>query len=455
MNLLFRAPFVTALTAFTLAASGIGCSGSSSDGGLHAAAFEHFGSRADDTVMRLAATGDGGHVTLGRLNEEADLGAGAMQGTFVAKTDAAGHVAWAHAYDPSEEPVPLGVGAAGTVAFALGFYDRVDVDFGGGVRNAKDGDTYVVVLDAQGDYVLDARLTGPGTYVSAVAVASTGAVYVAVQCMEGFTIGGRSFACPIDDDVHMSFSAYVVELSPTGQAIDGVLYRAKGYDDATVDVASLVVGSGDDLYVAGSFGERADFGEGPEWSEGAMDAFVTKLDANLGEYWTATFGGVGDDGIDALALDGRGGIFVAGHGELGGARPFGCPVAKLADDGSVAWTAQLDDADSFVTGITTDGHGAVAVARTRFLAMTDQDSLVGARVDVVHDDGEHGTAVGAWKLDGPVLPRPMGARVDAVAFTKDGDLLVGGGYPDGATVDGGDPMHTKGKLDGFVAQLAR
>jgi hypothetical protein len=80
---------------------------------------------------------------------------------------------------------------------------------------------------------------------------------------------------------------------------------------------SAAVDGGGNVYVTGSFQGTVDFDPGPgtednHTSEGDLDIFLTKINADGTYGWTQTMGGAsGDDGLSA-AVDGGGNVYVTG-----------------------------------------------------------------------------------------------------------------------------------------------
>ncbi|MFC1781951.1 SBBP repeat-containing protein, partial [Planctomycetota bacterium] len=123
----------------------------------------------------------------------------------------------------------------------------------------------------------------------------------------------------------------------------------------------IAINSQGQIFVTGFFEGTVDFDptSGTKWysSNGARDIFVTKLQADGGYGWTATFGGTADDIGRSVAVDDAGNIFVTGSFEdsnidfdptIDGTDPHSSNgdtdifVTKLKDMGnsfSYGWTA--------------------------------------------------------------------------------------------------------------------
>jgi hypothetical protein len=154
-----------------------------------------------------------------------------------------------------------------------------------------------------------------------------------------------------------------------GAAILAVSFGGSGLDQG-VDVA---VGPDGDLYVLGHFTDTVDFGTGEALvSAGLEDVFLLKLDAAGNPLWARAFGGTGHDYADDAAVDADGNVFIAGSFseriEFGGA-PLRCKgvhdvfLAKLDPDGEHLWSRSYGDAqDQICLKVEPDGKGGAFLA---------------------------------------------------------------------------------------------
>jgi len=77
---------------------------------------------------------------------------------------------------------------------------------------------------------------------------------------------------------------------------------------------AVAVDGSDNVYVTGHFANTVDFGGGPRTSTtgGTGDVFVASYTAAGTHRWSSTFGGAGADHGMALAINGSGGVYLAG-----------------------------------------------------------------------------------------------------------------------------------------------
>jgi len=182
---------------------------------------------------------------------------------------------------------------------------------------------------------------------NAVTVDGAGDIYVA-----GDYTGAVDLDPGAGDDEHVSASldAYVSKFDPTGAFLWARTWGGASANTSrrSFDVAADYTGN---VFVAGSFADTFDFDSGPgvfeRTSNGALDAFVTKFDAN-GEFLGAcTWGGPSVDGAFGIAVDSSGNVYTTGR--YSGPADFnpgpdvfrvegdGTFLSKLSGDGAFVW----------------------------------------------------------------------------------------------------------------------
>jgi len=119
---------------------------------------------------------------------------------------------------------------------------------------------------------------------------------------------------------------------------------------ASGDVAEgVAVDKNGYIYVGGSFTDSASFDAQKVYSNGEIDASLTKYDQNGNVIWVKTGGGPGDDKVKAVALDDDGNIYVTGY--FDSTAVFGTTpvqgndgsdifVAKYNSSGNLLWIKQ-------------------------------------------------------------------------------------------------------------------
>lgn len=225
------------------------------------------------------------------------------------------------------------------------------------------------------DPILTATFLGGNATDTAVALALDGAGNVYVTGSTASFFPGIDQDSP--DFEFAPFEGFVAKLNADLTVIQAATYLGGSSDDVAEAIALDGLGN---VYVAGSTLSADFPGLPAGQSVGGVgDAFVVKLDANLSQILAATLlGGTGLDDAHAIAVDGAGNVYVAGStfssdfpGIAAGQTPLGggdAFIAKLdADLGQVSAAMYLGGSSNDVArAIALDGTGTIYVAgRTR------------------------------------------------------------------------------------------
>ena len=270
--------------------------------------------------------------------------------------------------------------------------------------------------------------TGQGDNANAVAVDSTGAVYVV-----GRTAGdlGSQAVDPDNND------AYLNKYDAAGNLV--FTQRLGATEDG--GAFAVAVDGNDNVIVTGQVrGKLTTTAYG-----GNLDTFVTKYDSTGAEQWTRQAGPFLDDLGLSLAVNASNEIYVAGlarseiavgEGYAGGDDAY---VTKLDADGNLVYNRQFGDAGD-------ERHNAVAVdgAGNVYLAGTDDG------VGFVRRYGDGDATALDWKFTGT-----LGSDGDVTGITvdSDGDVYVTGYTANTNFFSGSEVTAHAGSTDGFVAKL--
>lgn len=195
----------------------------------------------------------------------------------------------------------------------------------------------------------------------------------------------------------------------------------------------------------------------PAASNGTIDGFLVKYDAEGFELWRRQFGGAGEDFALALATDGQGDLYVAGQttdtidGETfhgGGTDLF---VRKYRPDGTLVWNRLIGTADA--EELSALAHWKESL----YLAGRAARDIALWRIN--QNDGSFNPAVDFRDFDGS----PALDRVRDLAADPDGNLYVSGEtFGDFPKVLNGlahqrlglpESYPNRGGTDGFVMHL--
>lgn len=253
---------------------------------------------------------------------------------------------------------------------------------------------------------------------------------------------------------------------------------AKGMGGKGTDWArGVAVDASGNIYITGYFAETADFNPGPGIdtvrSAGGSDVFLAKYDQNGNYLWAKGIGGNKSDNAFGVAVDGKGGVYIAGY--FNGTADFdpGAGIdtlvslglgdiflAKYDSDGNYAWAKRLGNkSDDQSWGLAVDGSGYVYVIGT-FGGTVDFDpvrgvdtlmSMGGSDIFIAKYDGD-GKYVWAKNVGGKSSDQGYGITVD-----KPGNVYITGYFTRTADFNpakrGVDTIASVGaSSDGFVAK---
>lgn len=289
---------------------------------------------------------------------------------------------------------------------------------------------------------------------AAVAVDSTGNVYLTGYFRGVVDFGGGTMRVPYDTDLDV----FVVKLDPTGAHL-----WSKNFPNTGNDRGYGLATNGASVAVVGSFSNGIDFGGGQLFSQNAMtDGFVAVLNAATGAYQWArqlgspdgsetaygvdfnTNGNVLVCGVAVKAVDFGGGSLAA----LGGADGF---IAAYNGSGGHVWSRRLGGAgNDYAYGVAHASDGTVYVTGS----FEGSASFGGAPLVQV---GGGDVFVAKYNASGAALPaRGLGgAGADfgqEIAVTPTGQPVVAG-YFYGAGIFDGTSLTSLGMADSFVTKM--
>jgi hypothetical protein len=269
---------------------------------------------------------------------------------FIAKLDSNGNLIWNTFIGGSgcDLAQALALDGSGNI-YVVGWSTAT---WGSPIRAFSGGyDAFAAKVDPGGHLIWNTFLGGPGTssgfdYGFALALDRSGNIYLAG--LSGATWGSPVRAYSGDAD------AVVAKLDSSGNFIWNTFLGG-----AAEDIASgLAVDGNGNVYVTGE--SHSTWGlpvrAFTPSSNLNADAFVAKLDSSGNLIWNTFLGGNNTDQGEALAVDGKGNVCVAGFSYAA----WGSPV-RAYSDGNGAFVANLDSSGSLIWN-TFLGGGAVALA---------------------------------------------------------------------------------------------
>ncbi|MCD6012143.1 MAG: hypothetical protein K0Q79_2005 [Flavipsychrobacter sp.] len=299
---------------------------------------------------------------------------------FLAKYDNSGGVVWAKSAGgaSNDNASSVAVNAAGDI-YICGSFSSTSISFGSTtLSNTGSGSMFIAKYNSSGS-VTWARAASSGTFscgAASIAADNSGNVWITGN-FNGTTITlgtvtVSNVASPYPD-------MFIAKYDATGSVLWAKGGGSDYYDgpwEVTVDAAgnSYVVGTftGDSMYV-GSVAL-------PNTLTGGMDAFVVSYNASGGARWAKSIGNTGYDEIVAAAVDSGGNLYVAGayNGStfvfgpttLTNAGDWDIVIAKYNTSGVEQWATKVGGSDNDgVDGIALDNAGAIYVSGS-FLSPT-------------------------------------------------------------------------------------
>ncbi|MRG90698.1 hypothetical protein [Polyangium spumosum] len=403
------------------------------------------------------ATGADGHVAVvGTFAGTIDFGGGPLDSAgssdiVFATFDAEGKPGPAARFGgPAQDGIPRVVAVDGG-SWVIAVNTQTELDLGGGPLTPPGAAGAAIgKLDAQGKHVYSTML---GATVSGMAAGGSDAVVATGSFSGSLVLGGETLTSAGATDV------FVTKLDGKGAP---TWSRAFGSASLESGMAVAVDGSGNVL-LGGGLLAPVDFGGGATSHAGGVDAVLVKLDANGDHVFTKTFGDAADQVIQAVSTDAQGNVFVAGLFE--GRLDFGSGelasqgrdlfVAKLDPSGAELWSrtfrltsAEWDDsapriaADPdgglVVTGMFTDALNLGGVPLEGF----GQTDIYVARYNAA---GKH--------LDSRSFGDPSYQLAGGLVVDRTGAAVITGSFY--GTVDFGQgPLESAGECDIYLARFA-
>lgn len=237
--------------------------------------------------------------------------------------------------------------------------------FGDTVLMGPFGGNFVLAkYDSCGNFIW-ARNPGPSRFiVHAMSIDSEGGVYIVGNGVGGLIDFGNGVS-------YIGGSAIVmVKYDPDGNALWSTNFNA-------VKAKGIVIDPFDDVYVCGYFGSSITFPDTTLSSlVGTGDFFLAKYDSTGGFLWAMQGGGISPDYANAIAIDYKGQVYLAGSTESpsftidsinivqSGNNSTDAFLAKLNRDGRALWarTSQSPTGNASLLDITIGANEGIYVA---------------------------------------------------------------------------------------------
>lgn len=318
-----------------------------------------------EAVYDMKATPDGGYIGVGadsifNFTPSMVAGKNAIEVPFIVKLDSAGNIQWRHSNSNT-----FGSLYSSVALSPDGGYVAV-----GGWRDplvfSDSGQYLITKYNSTGAIAWEKKYGGSSAdRARSITRINTG----------GYLVAGSSRS--VDGDVTDNHGpagtadAWLMKIDE-----DGIIIWKKCYGGTSPDAAYTVVESPDGGFVVGgiSSSNNGDL----TGNNGAIDAWLFKINSTGALIWQKNYGGVSDDVLQQLALNVDGSIAVAGHtvsptlpsnGHKGGMDMW---VARIANGGNIIWSKGFGGTqDDYGMGITATQDGSYLVSG--YTSSTDMD----------------------------------------------------------------------------------
>ncbi|MGH7894986.1 MAG: PKD domain-containing protein, partial [Candidatus Binatia bacterium] len=422
------------------------------------------GNTLSDASYAVAVDGSGNTIVGGAFRGSVDCGGVTLTSAggadwFLAKYTPAGALLWARSFGGTTDDFveSVAVDASGNVVAAGRFSGTAS--FGGAtpfVANGP-GDMALAKYDANGAHQWSKQFGGAyDDSAAAVATDGTGNIYLTGYFIGTVNFGGSILRVPFDTDLDV----FVAKFNSAGAHLWSKNFPNTGNDRGY----GIAVDGGGNVAITGYFSNDIDFGGGLLTSvNGMTDIFVARFTTAGVHSWSKRFGAPdGNEGGNAVAMDGSGNVVVTGYAikavdfgggllsALGSADAF---VAKYAaTSGTHQWSRRLGGPNNdYGYSVAVDGAGSIVVGGS----FEGTASFGGGSLTTV---GQGDAFVAKYGSAGaPTWARQLGgASSDVgqeVAVTAAGEPVTVG-YFYGTGTFAGTPLTSAGMADAFVAKMS-
>ncbi|MDH4338701.1 MAG: SBBP repeat-containing protein [Candidatus Krumholzibacteria bacterium] len=357
------------------------------------------------TTATVKATGvalDGaGHVYVaGVFTGVADFGGGPLTSAgaydvFLACFDVDGTHRWSKRFGDAnqQECGTIAADPYGNVYVTGTFYGTIN--FGGGtLTSSGDADIFMARFDAAGTHQWSKSFGNIDVQIgSSVACDGVDGVYIAGYFSGTVNFGGSNLSRV------GTFDGFLAKFNSAG-----VHQWSRSFGSVGSDMRPVVAANAGAVYLSGSLTGTVNFGGGNLSSAGLWDVFLIRFDPAGVHQWGNRFGGLDNDGVSGIALDGAGFIYITGYyssfsvdfggGNLANAGGEDIFLAKFGPGGIHSWSKGFgDNSPQWGTCVTTSLDRVFLGAFTNGTVNFGGDDLVSASNDLCFAeftwDGKH------------------------------------------------------------------
>ena len=302
--------------------------------------------------MRTVAVDPAGNILVAGLftGTNSVLTSAGLEDMFLAKYDAAGTLLWTRRAGGIGYDEARGVATDPSGNIYVGGLFQNTAGFGTtNLTSSGESDAFLAKYDPNGT-LLWARKAGSADFDEAhsIAVDAQGNVV-----LTGFIDANATFGTLTLTNTSGSDDVFVAKCNSAGT----FLWVRKAGGSATNDVGNgIALDTNANVYVTGYFADTATFGSTTLTSSNASpDSFLAKYDPSGNFLWARRAGGSSDDAGNAVTVDVRGNVTVAGR--FVAAANFG--NTNLAGNGRDIFTARYDSSGNLLWARKAGGNNAI------------------------------------------------------------------------------------------------
>ena len=236
---------------------------------------------------------------------------------FVCKYNSTGNLLWAKQITGSNSDHLSSIKAdgSGNIYISGYFYGIVDFDPGPGIYNlaSTGANTFILKLDATGNFAWAKRLGGPGdAWGYSMCLDLFGNIYTTGTCsgLNDFDPGAGVYNLSATS----STAVFISKLDSTGTFIWAK--KLGGNYSNNINANSIAADIYGNVFATGYFKATADFDPGTGTynltSNGGQDVFISALNYSGNFLWAKQIGGYGDDAANSIAADLAGNVYTIG-----------------------------------------------------------------------------------------------------------------------------------------------
>jgi hypothetical protein len=265
------------------------------------------GNRGWDLVSDIAIDDNGNYYITGSFSGEIHIGgitltSSGQRDIFIVKLDNENNITWAKKIGGEFDEHPHAISFSNNQLYLSGSFNK-SIDFTGQINAIGGTDAFFAQLSPEGVIQWTKALHG-----------TTGAQKVLLKNdTQGNIILGGSFEKNLQlDDTATITAESGKDVYSAKYDVNGTLLSYKHFTgEGDENLNAIVIDEGDNIYLGGSYEKNMEFGTSTVNSYGKLDIFLAKYNTNGDRLWYRVAGGVYDDEVKALALDGQGNIYVA------------------------------------------------------------------------------------------------------------------------------------------------